>query len=64
MNQNNEEPQNPFLGPYLVMFSFCMGAVSMFLLSMNTIQQFTWCPIPTTMEMKQKNAETPLPSLK
>ena len=55
MNQNNEETPNPFLGPYLVMFSFCMGAVAMFLLSMDTIQQFTWCPIPTTIESKPLN---------
>ena len=64
MNQNDEDPKNPFLVPYLVMFSFCMGAVVMFLLSMDTIQQFTWCPMPSTVEMKEKNMATPLPSLK
>lgn len=55
MNQNSGEPQNPFLMPYLIMFSFCMGAVAMFLLSMDTIQQLTWCPIPTTIEGKPLN---------
>ena len=60
IHPHDDEPDpTAYMGNYnfpQMLFAFCLGFVTMFVLSINEIEKFKWCPLPEYFQNDSRSA--------